>query len=117
MQEEYIVCYKAFLNLEDQLVNDPQLSQSEKSNLLYATSVARYSTKFWKDVSTGVLRYPAIGNPGGDFPCCSVFASLGKSDVKGAVAGGVAAGAAGAVAGGAASSIGSAVTTFWNSLF
>ena len=117
MQEEYSICYRAILVLEDQLVNDPQLSSYEKTNLLYSTSVARYSTKFWKDVQSGIVRYPSIASQVGNLLCCSWVSTMGRSDVKGAVAGGVAAGGAGAVAGGAGASIGSAVSSFWNSIF
>ena len=117
LQDDYMVCYKAFLLIEDQLMNDPDLSSTEKSNLLYASSVARYSAKFWKDVETGVLRYPSIGNPGGDLPCCSWLKSISTSDVKGAVAGGLVSGGPGSVVSGAGSSIGSAVTSLWHSFW
>ena len=115
--EDYAICYKELLTLEDEMMNDPLLSQADRSNLLNATSVARYSTKFWKDVSAGVLKYPSIVNEVGQLSCCSLLSSIAKSDVQGAIVGGVVGGPYGAVAGGAGTSIGSAVSHFWHSLF
>ena len=117
IQEDYQVCYKAFLSLEDQLMNDPQLSQYEKSSLLYAGAIGRYSTKFWKDIESGVARYPSIGNPGGELACCGWLKGLCQSDVKGAVSGGTVAGPPGALISGAGSSMSSAATSFWHSLW
>ena len=115
--EDYNVCYKEILTLEDEMANDSQLSQTDKSNLYYATSVARYSVKFWKDVSAGVLRYPSIVNEVGQLSCCSILSGIAKSDITGAIVGGVIGGPGGAVAGGAGSSVGAAVSHFWHSLF
>lgn len=117
LQEDYIVCFKAFLELEDQLAIDPQISQAEKNYLYYATSIARYSTKFWKDVETGVARYPSIGNPGGQLPCCSWLKALANADVQGSVTGGVAGGSVGALAAGSCSSIASGASSIWHSLW
>ena len=117
IQEDYSVCYKEILTLEDQVMNDPQLAEAEKSNLLYAASVARYSTKFWKDVFSGIVRYPSLGNPGTDKANASPLPEMSKSDVKGAVSGGAVGGGPGALVGGVGSSIGSAIESFWNSIW
>ena len=127
-EEDYGICYKALLNLEDQLVNDPDLTPSEIINILCSSSVARYSIKFWKDISIGNTRYPSIANDMTNLGCCSWVKRLSQSDVRGAVGGAIIgagsgggvsipAGGAGALVGGSSSSIISGVTSLWNALF
>ena len=126
--EDYSVCYRAFLLLEDQIIIDPDLSPSEIINLLCSSSIGRYSVKFWQDVTGGIVRYPSIGSDITNFPT-SGGSNVGKDDVKGAVTGVVAGAAggggagslpaavAGGLVGGAAASVVSAVSSIWHWLF
>ena len=131
-EEEYLVSYKSVLRLEDQLVNDPDLTPSEIINLLCSSSVARYSIKFWKDVAGGLARYPSIANDMTNLACCSWLKNISQADVRGAIAGGIVGGTAGSSGGGigglpasgggsviagGCSSIASGVASLWHCFF
>ena len=129
--EDYNVSYKAFLTIEDKLINDPDLSPSEVINLLCSCAVGRYSIKFWKDIGAGLGRYPSISSDITNLTCCAWLRNLGNHDTRGAVAGaiigassgsgggatGLAGAGVGALVGGGAASISSGVSSIWQAIF
>jgi hypothetical protein len=118
MAGSYEVLYNTLRVIENDIAVTQRLKDAEREQLLMACAVARYSSKFWHDLSTGATSYPGVhtvsSTTGGD---------IARADVKGAVTGAITGGVLGAgalpgcVVGGAASSIAEGVAKIWDWLF
>lgn len=58
----YDVFYRSIVTIENNIAVDTKLTETERLQLLTTSSVARYSGKFWKDVSEGITSYPGLAH-------------------------------------------------------
>ncbi len=81
----YSAAHAALVAIESELSTNKQVKEIEKVELLSACAIARYSAKFWTDISTGVTSYASTSagtvRAAGD--------GIIKEDVAGAIKGAV----------------------------
>lgn len=111
---------KKVILFEQQVIKDASLSESEKTIVLCASSVARYTMVFWRDFYSGKI--PGLIPIGGIKGAAKEGGGYGHADIAGAVDGAIVGAVTGegvgavpgAVVGAAAASIGEAIADLWD---
>lgn len=62
VQSRYDVYYRSIVAIENKIMVDTKLTETERIQLLTSSSVARHSGKFWKDVSEGTTSYAGLAH-------------------------------------------------------